>query len=70
MAEQRTQFQVLESIESKLDVLVSIALIQDKSQDDQIAFLRKRGMDWATIGSLVGLKPDAARKRVSGKSQS
>jgi hypothetical protein len=70
MSEQRTQIQVLESIERKLDVLVSVALMQGKSQDDQIAFLRDRGMDWATVGSLVGLKADAARMRVSGKGKS
>lgn len=67
MSKQRTELQVLESIDNKLDLLVSSALIHGKSQGEQIVFLRERGHDWATIGSLVGLKPDAARMRASSQ---
>lgn len=67
MAEQRTQLQVLESIEGKLDLLVAAMLVRDKDQDEQIAMLRDRGLDWATIGLLVGLKPNAARMRLANR---
>lgn len=64
---ERPELEVLESIERKLDVLVSIALMQGKTQDEQIELLRDRGLDWATIGGLVGLKPDAARMRLTSR---
>lgn len=70
MTKQDTELDVLHSIEKKLDTLVSIALMQGKSQDKQIELLRDRGMDWATIGGLVGLKADAARKRLGTRAKS
>lgn len=64
MAEPRAQQDVLEAIDQKLEVLLGLVMVHGKPQDEQIEILRSRGHDWATIGVIVGLKPDAARKRL------
>lgn len=57
--------ELLQEISVKLDQVIAMMAIDGKDQNQQIAILRSFNMDWKTIGLLVGLKPDAARKRLT-----
>lgn len=63
------QFKVLTDLlgrlETKLDVIVGVAIAQGKTQDEQILALKDRGFSWSAIGDIVGMKPNAARMRYS-----
>jgi len=59
----KTELELLAEISAKLDLLVGIALVSGKSEDNQILVLREHGHDWPTIGKVVGIKPNAARMR-------
>jgi hypothetical protein len=59
--------ELLSSINDKLNHILAVLVIQDRSADDQISALRGLGHDWTTIGKLVGLKPDAARMRFNNR---
>ncbi len=62
---EKTEKGLLEEINVKLDQLVALVACQGKEVDTQIEILRRFGFDWPFIGSVVGLLPDAARKRFS-----
>lgn len=68
MSNDVSQHILLEAIDRKLEILLSVVIAHGRPQDEQIEILRPRGLDWPTIGTLVGLKPDAARKRLDKKS--
>ncbi len=55
--------ELLEEINEKLNKLVAISAIQGKETNIQIKILNDHGFTWEEIGKLVGLTPDAARKR-------
>ena len=59
------QVALLTEISKKLDTVIAALLANGKDQDEQIRILRELEHDWPTIGKMVGLKPDAARKRYS-----
>jgi hypothetical protein len=65
MSEQKTEFQLLAEISSKLDRVIGLLAISGRDQNDQIRILKGLGFEWGEIGTMVGLKGDAARKRLN-----
>lgn len=61
MARDRTQLEVLESIEQKLSQLIAIGIINGKPEATQLVILRDLGLSWPVIGTILGLAPDTAR---------
>ena len=59
----QTELEVLQSISTKLDQIVTLLAMKGGSQDDSIRILHSFGNDWPTIARMTGLNPDAARKR-------
>lgn len=57
------ELEVLQSISTKLDQIVTLLAMKSGSQDDAIRILHTFGNDWPTIAKVTGLTPDAARKR-------
>ncbi len=58
-----TEVELLSAINSKLSDILAFLATAGKEQDEQIQLLRDLGYDWARIGTVVGLSPDAARMR-------
>ena len=69
MADLRTERQLLEDISVKLDKLIGFAAISGRDQTSQIEVLRGLGFEWGDIGIMVGLKADAARKRLESRAK-
>jgi hypothetical protein len=63
MTESKTERQLLEDISAKLDKLLGFVAIAGREQGEQIKILRGLNFEWSDIGTMVGLKADAARKR-------
>ena len=55
--------ELLQEINEKLDKLIGIHATQGKDTDTQIAILHGFDWKWDEIGRLVGMKGDAARMR-------
>jgi hypothetical protein len=62
---EKTERDLLSEVSEKLDKVIALLAINGKEQDEQIAILRSFGHDWTFIGTIIGLKPDAARMRYS-----
>jgi len=60
--------ELLREIAQKLDQLIAVIVTQGRSKEEQIAVLRNLDFDWKFIGKVVGMAPDAARKRYSRSS--
>ena len=65
MANEKTERELLEDINERLDKLIGIVAIQGKAQNQQIELLDGLGLDSKTIGLYVGLSSDAVRQRKS-----
>ena len=57
---------LLVEIGAKLDKILGVLLVNNKTTDTQIRILRSLGYDWTFIGAATGLTPDAARMRKNG----
>lgn len=60
---QTTELEILQSISTKLDQILTLLIMKGSTQDDAIRVLHTFNNDWQTIAKLTGLKPDAARMR-------
>lgn len=58
-----TELEILQSISTKLDQIVTLLAMKSGSQEDAIRILHTFGNDWQTIGNVTGLTPNAARMR-------
>jgi hypothetical protein len=63
----KTERELLQDINERLDKLIGIVAIQGKPQNQQIEMLDGLGLDSKTIGLYVGLSSDAVRQRKSQK---
>lgn len=63
MKQQKSTEELLVEINEKLEKLIAISAIQGKETNIQIKILNDHGFTWEDIGKLIGLTPDAARKR-------
>jgi hypothetical protein len=62
-AKQPTELEVLQSISTKLDQILTLLIMKGSSQDEAIRVLHTFNNDWQTVAKLTGLTPDAARMR-------
>lgn len=67
MSEPKSERELLEEISRKLDKVIGGLAIMGKGQNDQIRVFRSLNLDWGDIGNMVGLNPDAARKRLGAQ---
>lgn len=65
MAIEKTERELLQDINKRLDKLIGIVAIQGKPQNQQIEILDGLGFDSKTAGLYVGLSADAVRQRKS-----
>jgi hypothetical protein len=65
MVKEKTERELLQEINDRLDKLVAIILIQGKTQNQQIEILDGLGFDSKATGLYVGLSSDAVRQRKS-----
>lgn len=54
---------LLAEISGKLDKLIALKSIEGKSEDQQIRILQGYGFDWETVGKMLGVTANAAKKR-------
>lgn len=59
--------ELLQEINEKLEKLLGIIATQGKDLDSQIAIFRSIGWEWEEIGRFTGMKADAVRMRYSRK---
>jgi hypothetical protein len=62
-----TELEVLQSISTKLDQILTLLIMKGSDQDESIRVLRIFGSDWGTIAKLTRLTPDPARMRFNYK---
>jgi hypothetical protein len=65
MVREKTERELLQDINDRLDKLMGIIAIQGKAQNQQIEILDALGFDSKTTGIYVGLSSDAVRQRKS-----
>lgn len=58
------RLELLAQAGNKLDRALGLLATQGLPQDERIRVLHSLDYDWASIGELVGLKADTARKRL------
>lgn len=66
-AKEKTELDLLNEMNEKLDKMIGLLAINGKEENAQIKVLRGLGHDWKFIGLLTGLNPDTARMRNSTK---
>ncbi len=55
MAKEKSEIDLLESINSKLDDLIAIMMIQGKEKEDQVRILVDNGFTSRNIGLILGI---------------
>jgi len=59
----KSEKELLEGINEKLDKLIGILAIQGKNEDEQIRILKVLGFTSKQTGSLIGIEDSAIRHR-------
>ncbi len=58
----KSEQELLAEISMKLDRLIGLSATQGRSVAQQLAILKGMGYDWGSIGLVVGMTANAARK--------